>query len=326
MTSKPADIQLNPLTPDDLEAVIAIDSASSGTSRRGYFEKRLVAATERPQDYVFVGLSVGGTLVGFAFAGVVSGAFGQSGASASLDAIGVSPDHAMQGYGHKLLAEVEAVLKRKGVTTLASQIDWPQQPVLGFMAHAGFALAPRLILVRSTAEIPPELEEEEEPAELDYSSPVGDPGNALSRDRIPVRSMKAEDLAKIVSIDAANTGTKRRDYYTRKQYETLEQSGVQVSLVAEEDGYPVGFIMARVDFGEFGRAGTEAVMDSIGVDPGFHGKGIGRALMARLMGNLGSLRVETVRTEVAWTDTRLTDYFAGVGFAPAQRIALTKTL
>ncbi|MDF1717747.1 MAG: GNAT family N-acetyltransferase [Antarcticimicrobium sp.] len=326
MTPTAADIRLKPLTPDDLEAVIAIDTATSGTSRRGYFEKRLTAAIERPQDYVFVGLSADGVLVGFAFAKVVSGAFGQTGASASLDAIGVSPDHGMQGFGHKLLAEVESVLRHKGVTTLASQIDWPEQPILSFMAHAGFVLAPRLVLSRPTREIAVDLEDEVEVEELDYSSPDGDARNALSHDRIPVRTMKEGDLAKIVSIDTANTGTDRRDYFARKQHESLHQSGVQVSLVAEQDGFPVGFIMARVDFGEFGRTSTEAVMDSIGVDPGFQGQGVGRALMAKLMANLGILQVETVRTEVDWNDTRLIDYFAQVGFTPAQRITLQKTL
>ena len=326
MTDHPSEIQMKPLTPEDLEAVIAIDSATSGTSRRGYFEKRLTAAIERPQDYVFVGLSAEGVLAGFAFAKIVSGAFGQTGAAASLDAIGVNPDQAARGFGHKLLAEVEAVLRHKRVSILTSQIDWPQQPVLGFMAHAGFRLAPRVVLTRTTEEIALDLEVEEEVEELDYSSPNGDAENALSRDRVPVRTMTESDLGKIVSIDAASMGFERRDYFTRKQHESLHQSAVQVSLVAEQDGFPVGFIMARVDFGEFGRTGSEAVMDSIGVDPGFQAQGVGQALMAKLIANLGILQVETVRTEVDWDDTALIGFFSSAGFVPAQRIPLEKSL
>ncbi len=87
MTDEQSEILLKPLQPQDLEAVIAIDRTSTGTSRRGYFEKRLAAAIERPQDYVFVGLFADSKLVGFAFAKLVTGAFGQSGATASLDSM-----------------------------------------------------------------------------------------------------------------------------------------------------------------------------------------------------------------------------------------------
>ncbi|WP_169795986.1 GNAT family N-acetyltransferase [Ruegeria marisrubri] len=302
--------------------------AASGSPRRGYFEKRLQAAIDNPRDYVFVGVFDGEELAGFAFAKLDKGEFGKTGASASLDAIGVNPDHGLQGIGHRLLEEVEKVLRHKGVTEFDSQVDWDQWPLLSFFAHSGFKMAPRMVLTRTTREMPHELRDD--PAanalELDYSSPDGDAGNALSHDFVPVRSMRESDLAKIISIDAESSGSERTDYFSRKQDEALNQSGVRVSLVAEQDGFPAGFIMARVDYGEFGRTSTEAVMDSIGVDTGFRGQGIGRFLMAKLMANLKALQVETVRTEVDWNDIPLIGYFSSVGFRPAQRISLSKPL
>jgi ribosomal protein S18 acetylase RimI-like enzyme len=328
MTDTLMDTTIKPLSPKDLDAVIAIDAAASGSSRRGYFEKRLAAATENPRDYVFVGAFENGTLSGFAFAKLVKGAFGKSGASASLDALGVDAASGHKGQGHRLLDEVESVLRHKGVTTLNSQVNWHQWPVLSFLASSGFELAPRTVLTRPTSPMPHELKDDPEAdiQELDYGSPDGDAKNALSRDYIPVRSMTEADLAKIISIDAASSGGSRVEYFTRMQDENLNQSGVRMSLVAEQDGFPVGFIMARVDFGEFGRASAEAVMDAIGVDPGFRKQGIGLALTAKLMANLNILQVATVRTEVDWNDTVLIDYFSAVGFAPAQRITLTKPL
>ncbi|MGZ9112242.1 MAG: GNAT family N-acetyltransferase, partial [Rhodoplanes sp.] len=62
-------------------------------------------------------------------------------------------------------------------------------------------------------------------------------------------------------------------YYQRKVEEVLQESGVRVSLVAEIDDHPVGFIMARVDFGEFGRTEPEAVMDTVGVHPDYAHRG-----------------------------------------------------
>ena len=327
--TQPGTAEIRPLSADDLEAVIAIDTDTGGKSRRGYFEKRLQAATDHPRDYVYVGLHEDGALRGFAFAKLVDGEFGKPGASASLDALAVSPAYSHKGHGHRLLGAVQQILTRKGVATLTSQVDWSGREMLGFLADAGFGLSPRLVLTRSTAAIPPRLDDDPDgdgTGELDYSSPVSDDFVALSRDKVPVRSMTDGDLAKIIAIDRAGTGTDRSGFYTRKLQESLHQSGVRVSLVAELDGFPAGFIMARVDFGEFGRTSPEAVMDAIGVDPGYRGQGIGQALMSQLMANLSVLRVETVRTEIDWNDTDLIAYFDAVGFVPAQRITLSRDL
>ena len=86
----------------------------------------------------------------------------------------------------------------------------------------------------------------------DYSDPSGDDFAALSRDRVPVRSMLEEDLPAIVGIDRKLTGRDRTAYYEHKLVEVMRESGVRVSLIAEVDGRPAGFVMARVDFGEFG--------------------------------------------------------------------------
>jgi len=321
--------QIKPLSANDIDAVIEIDRIGSGVSRRGYFEKRLVAATQRPKDYIYVGLHSQGDLQGFAFAKLVDGEFGTSGASASLDAIGIKSDQTHQGLGQLLLDAIKEVLAHKQVGTLTSQVAWQNKSMMNFLVSAGFKLSPRLVLTRSTQEIPPTLEEEvteDGIEEIDYSSPTSDDFAALSRDKVPVRSMSEMDLPKIISIDRANTGVDRHDYYTQKLHESLHESGVRVSLTAELESYPVRFIMAQVDFGEFGRTGTEAVMDSIGVDPGYHDQGVGSALMSQLIANLSILRVETVRTEINWNDTGLIRYFDNVGFTPAQRLTLSLDL
>jgi ribosomal protein S18 acetylase RimI-like enzyme len=321
--------EIRPLTANDLETVIAIDLATTGVSRRGYFEKRLRSATERPKDYIYVGLHDQNQLRGFALAKLVDGEFGKPGASASLDAIAVDPEHDHKGHGRNLLDGVENILANKRVATLTSQVDWSNRGMLNFLAGAGFNIARRVVLARSTAEIPPQLDEE--PAgggieELDFSSPDSDDFTALSRDKIPVRSMRQGDLDKIIAIDKSSTGMDRSEYYTRKQHESLHQTGVRVSLIAELDGFPVGFIMARVDFGEFGHTCNEAEMDTIGVDSGYRGRGVGQALMSQLIANLAVLRVETVRTEIDWNATDLIAYFDTTGFLPTQRIALIRAV
>lgn len=163
--------------------------------------------------------------------------------------------------------------------------------------------------------------------ELDFSSPGEDEADALSRDRVRVRSLEAGDVPALLAIDRAITRTDRSEYLTRQFNEAIEQSGIRVSLVAEgEGGQPVGFMMARVDFGEFGRTAPEAVMDTIGVDPDYARKGVGRAMMSQLLANLAGLQVERVRTEVEWSMFDLLAFLEACGFVPAQRLAFRRVV
>jgi ribosomal protein S18 acetylase RimI-like enzyme len=165
-----------------------------------------------------------------------------------------------------------------------------------------------------------------EAAEINYSGqPAADYG-PLARDRIPVRSMAERDLRALVAIDRRITGRDRAGYFQRKLNDALTESDVRVSLVAEFDSVPVGFIMARVDLGEFGRVETTAVIDTIGVDPDYRSRGVGRALVSQLLANLGTLRVEKVRTEVDWQDRDLLGYLDRNGFLPSQTLCFDQSL
>ncbi len=157
----------------------------------------------------------------------------------------------------------------------------------------------------------------------DHSGP-GDDFAPLSRDRMPVRSMVEDDLPAIIGIDRRLTGRERAAYFERKLAEVMGESGIRMSLIAEVDGSPAGFVMARVDFGEFGLAEPVAVLDTLGVDPDQAHHGIGHALLSQLCTNLATLQVETIRTMVRWDSFELLRFLDGCGFAPAQRIVLTK--
>ena len=159
-------------------------------------------------------------------------------------------------------------------------------------------------------------------AEVNYGKDPAPDFGPLARDRIPVRAMREGDLRKLVEIDRRITGYNRAEYFDRKLEEALYESDVRVSLVAERDGEPIGFIMARVDFGEFGRVEPIAVLDTIGVDPDFRNQGIGRALLSQLFMNLVTLRIEGVRTVVGWSDQRLITFLERCGFHPSQRLCL----
>jgi ribosomal protein S18 acetylase RimI-like enzyme len=159
-------------------------------------------------------------------------------------------------------------------------------------------------------------------AEINYAQPAAPDYEPLARDRIPIRSVAEGDLDALITIDRRITGRNRSRYFERKLAEALLESDVRVSLVAEQDGAVVGFVMARVDFGEFGRMEPTAVMDTIGVDPQYRHLGVGRALLSQLLVNLETLRVERIRTEVDWRDRELLGFLDRCGFHPSQQLCL----
>ncbi len=148
----------------------------------------------------------------------------------------------------------------------------------------------------------------------------------LETDRIPVRRLTSEDLDAVVGIDAVLTGATRLEFYRAKLSRALEDSSVQLSLAAELDGMPVGFLIVTFYYGEFGMPETVAVIEAIGVHPEYSGRKVGQALMRQLEMNLEALGVESVRTEVAWDQLDLLGFLARSGFEPAPRLCLHKSL
>jgi predicted N-acetyltransferase YhbS len=163
-------------------------------------------------------------------------------------------------------------------------------------------------------------------AEINYGEAPAPDFGPLARDRVPIRAMKESDLAAIIAIDRRITGSNRSTYFQERLIEALYESDVRVSLVAERDGRPIGFIMARVDLGEFGRFEPVAVLDTIGVDPESRSQGVGRALLSQLLVNLGTLRIERIRTEIDWRDHELMGFLEHCGFLPSQELCFERAV
>ena len=79
MTQQPpaSDIEVRPLSPSDLDGVVAIDRKHSGVSRRTFYEKRLQAAIRSPKDFIYIGVWEADALAGFALARVLGGEYGR---------------------------------------------------------------------------------------------------------------------------------------------------------------------------------------------------------------------------------------------------------
>ncbi len=319
--------KMRPLMASDLARVVEIDENNTGRSRKDFFEKRVASALKSPKEFVYLAYEVEGELKAYLLVRIQQGAFGGDKVVAVVDDIGVSSDMQGKGIGRHLMDELTTIVKKKGIQEIRSQADWNDQSMLRYFAATGFQMSSRIIYERDTSYLDSEvLANDDEPLEIDYSDSSSDDMDALSRDLVPCRSLKSDDLAAIIKIDSKIMGSDRTAYYERKLDEILEESGIRVSLVAELDDHVVGFIMARVDFGEFGKTEPAAIIDTMGVDPDYAGKNVGSALLSQLMANLTVLRADRVRTEVESKQLSLMAFLQNNGFLPAQILSLTKTV
>ena len=328
-------VKLRRLTAQDLDAVVEIDAQITGRSRRAYLERRLQAALRAPALHTQFAAEDNGVLEGYVLARKLEGEFGRVKPALRLEVIGVRPGEQGHGYGDALLGALEADGRKHDIFELGTQAEWKDHGVLGLLDHAGFELGTNQILDcevhrgrigSGDAEKVLAPEHHRFSAEIDYGEPQANDFEALARDRADVRSLERADLDEIVRIDRRIMGRDRSAYISHIVDEAMHDSAIRVSLVAHQDGSATGYIMASVDFGDYGRTEPVAVLDTIGVDPGFTGAGVGTALLSQLFVNLEALRVERVATVVERGNFGLIEFFYRVGFGQSQRLGFVKRL
>ena len=328
-------LTIRALARGDLDAVVAIDAAIEGRPRRAYVERRLAAALREPKLHAQFAACSDDRLDGYILARVLEGEFGRTEPGLRLEMVAVRADLRGQGVGRRLFDAISLWAGRHGVADLRTAATWRDAGMLRWMDAMGFELAPNLVLGRAVGDDPevPEdpdaiiLPEGQGPGhEIDFGAPEANDFERIGRDQADVRAMTPDDLREIVRIDRGITGRDRTAYISGRLNEAMDDSAIRVSLAAKIDGAIVGFLMARADLGDFGRTEPVAVIDTLGVDPGYGGRGVGHALVAQLFANLGALRIERAETVIDATDASLLRFFYSVGFTPSQRLAFVHRL
>lgn len=330
-----ASVAIRALQPGDLDAVVAIDAAIEGRSRRDYIERRLHSAQQQPQLHAQFAAAQDGQLVGYLLGRLAVGEFGRSAPSLRIELAGLRPGHARRGIGRALLQALLGWAGRHGATEIRTLSSWKRHDMLAWLAGVGFELAPTLVLesrvgdsrLYAEREGPLSIETGEGPGrEVDFGRDESNDQERHARHGTEVSAMSAADLDAIVRIDRENTGRDRRDYLSARLREAEQDRSVRASLAARCDGTVVGYLMARADLGDFGRAEPVAVIDTLGVDPAYAHRGVGHALMAQLFANLGALRVETAETAVPLGDTALLGFLLACGLANSPRLAFRRAV
>jgi len=144
----------------------------------------------------------------------------------------------------------------------------------------------------------------------------------VPRDQVVVRNLTSRDLDAVIGIDARILGRRREEFFRLKLRQAFADTGIAVSLAAEVDGALVGFLLARIYFGEFGITERVAVLDVLGIHPDFTGRGTAAGLLDQLRTNLLALGIKTLQTEVGWDNADLVAFFQREGFQLAPRLCL----
>lgn len=315
---------LRPLAASDLDDVTSLDAAVQRRTRREYLDRRLDAALREPRQHVQLAVSDVDGLAGFALARVLDGEFGRAQPTLRLEALGVRADARGAGIGARLFAGLVDWARRHDIGEIRTQCAWNDRAMLRWLDEMGFELAPAVVFDRSVAQHDVDRPDDPDvaaPREIDYGAQSANDFQRADRDRAEIASMQRADVPAIVRIDRDLVGRQRADYIASKLDETLADSAIRVSLVARLEGIVAGFLMARTDLGDFGRVAPVAVLDTIGVDPAYARRGVGRALLSQLLLNLAALRIERVETLVAPRDAGLLGFLCAAGFAPSQRLA-----
>ena len=154
---------------------------------------------------------------------------------------------------------------------------------------------------------------------------------------VKIRVLGENDLDAVVEIDKKVLGDERRAYWKRKM--AYADIYPRPALVAELEGKVVGFIMGYVSGWEFGVPDTIGWIDTLGVDPEYQRRGIGRALFNALIENFKhsgrekssgvdgaeKTRIEGVNvvyTLTNWNDWDLMQFYNAMGFKKGEMLNL----
>jgi ribosomal protein S18 acetylase RimI-like enzyme len=156
-------------------------------------------------------------------------------------------------------------------------------------------------------------------------------------EKVKIRVLDESDLDAVVEIDRKVLGKDRRAFWKRK----IAYAGIypRPALVAEFEGKIVGFIFGYVSGWEFGVPDTVGWIDTLGVDPAYQRRGIGRTLFNALIEIFKrSGREETpeakeaekrevegvnvVYTLASWSDWDLLRFYQAMGFKKGEMLNL----
>jgi len=129
---------------------------------------------------------------------------------------------------------------------------------------------------------------------------------------LTVRRIKEEDIASVFEIDSKNTGKNRALTYATIPYSYVGGE-MDISMVAEVDKQVVGFLFGKLADSHQGTADI-AFMQLMGVDPAYHHRGIGTALIRGFIDRCQQKGVKSVHSFASSQDQWMLSFLNSLGF------------
>jgi len=145
---------------------------------------------------------------------------------------------------------------------------------------------------------------------------------ALKDPALAVRALARTDLADVVAIDAAIEGRSRKAYVERRLAAAMGEPKLHAQFAACRGDELVGYILARVLMGEFGREQPALRLEMVGVSPTVRGLGAGQQLYDALTQWAGRHGIAELRTAAHWNDTSMVHWLDAMGFVLAPGLIL----
>lgn len=130
---------------------------------------------------------------------------------------------------------------------------------------------------------------------------------------INIREMSAEDLEGILDIERESRGSSRAATYAPVP-DSCIGGEVDNSIVAEDDGRIVGFVLGRVVRSPI-ELGDVAWIELIGVSPGYQRRGIGRRMVEAWKDHCSRKGIKKVHIMINWRDWWMLSFFESMGFS-----------
>ncbi len=140
------DVLVRTLHIEDLDAVVRIDEASTGISRKAFYKRRIERSLAESSIHLSMAAELDDMVVGFITMTFYQGEFGLPDSVAVLDGFGVHPDFQGRKVAKALIRQVEMNLRALHVDAIRTQLSWNDFQLMTFFAHNGFQPSHRIVL------------------------------------------------------------------------------------------------------------------------------------------------------------------------------------
>jgi len=139
-----AEMNIRPLTIENLDAIVEIDRKVLGKVRKDFWRKKIELPNPR---YPLSGLiaELEGRVIGFIVGEVSGWEFGIPETVGWISTIGVDPDFQHRGVARKLSEEFIKNLKAIGVSVVYTLVNWSDWDLLKFFRAMGFSRGGEMI-------------------------------------------------------------------------------------------------------------------------------------------------------------------------------------